>query len=558
MASARSRRGSWLLSVLVLPALGGLLQPSCLVRRDSEGAADDVQRCASCHGDPERPGDFLERSAPPNDLLGASHFSYPGVGAHQRHLTGSERHAPVPCAECHRVPERVDSPGHADDARPAEIVFGALAENGERTPHYDFVARTCAGTWCHGEGSAVWTEPRSEAETCGTCHGLPPPAPHPQSEKCFACHGQVIDADRRFVDPSLHVNGTVEHASGECTTCHGGSDGPAPPSDTLGNDATSAIGVGAHQAHLHGGAAGRPVACAECHSVPGSAESHAHVDGLPAEVLLGGVAATRDHRPHWDRASATCRESWCHGPGLGSESSSPSWTDQTPLDCQSCHGLPPPAPHPQMPNCELCHGDVVGENLEIVARERHVDGRVDVELRENCTLCHGDTNAAPPFALDGSTSTASPGVGAHQVHVLGTERSRKVACGECHVVPLEVLDPLHVDSAGPAEVVFSGPALAHGASPSYEAGACGNTACHGAVFPHGHTSGGTNTAPLWTVVDGTQAACGTCHALPPPRPHPVADLNPVCNACHENIAPDNLTFTRPDLHVDGVVTFRLP
>jgi hypothetical protein len=46
--------------------------------------------------------------------------------------------------------------------------------------------------------------------------------------------------------------------------------------------------------------------------------------------------------------------------------------------------------------------------------------------------------------------------------------------------------------------------------------------------------------------------------LPPPAPHPRGDLNPTCSACHENIDPDNLTFNRPDLHVDGIVTFTLP
>jgi hypothetical protein len=32
----------------------------------------------------------------------------------------------------------------------------------------------------------------------------------------------------------------------------------------------------------------------------------------------------------------------------------------------------------------------------------------------------------------------------------------------------------------------------------------------------------------------------------------------VCSACHENIAPDNQTFIRPELHVDGVVTYDVP
>jgi predicted CxxxxCH...CXXCH cytochrome family protein len=115
-----------------------------------------------------------------------------------------------------------------------------------------------------------------------------------------------------------------------------------------------------------------------------------------------------------------------------------------------------------------------------------------------------------------------------------------------------------VDSSRPAEVVFSGAASANGATPTYSGGTCVSTPCHGAVFPRGHASGGTNTSPTWTRVDGTEAGCGACHGLPPPAPHPLGDLNPVCSACHENIAPDNTTFLRPDLHVNGTVTFEVP
>jgi hypothetical protein len=35
-------------------------------------------------------------------------------------------------------------------------------------------------------------------------------------------------------------------------------------------------------------------------------------------------------------------------------------------------------------------------------------------------------------------------------------------------------------------------------------------------------------------------------------------LNPICNACHEDIAPDNKTFLHPELHGDGIVTFTVP
>ncbi|MES1175562.1 MAG: CxxxxCH/CxxCH domain-containing protein [Myxococcales bacterium] len=197
--------------------------------------------------------------------------------------------------------------------------------------------------------------------------------------------------------------------------------------------------------------------------------------------------------------------------------------------------------------------------MNLISPELHVNGVANVAPREaSCTSCHGSVNAAPPLDVAGETDTSSAGVGAHQTHVLGTATSRAVPCVECHVVPKRVLDTGHLDSALPAEVIFSGAALAFGASPAYGDGACQNTACHGAVFPNGHASGGTHTVPAWTQVTGMQASCGTCHGLPPPAPHPYLQFNPTCSACHEDIAPDNHTFLRPDLHVDGLVTFSVP
>lgn len=545
---------------LVLGATFIALAPSCLDRRDEAPRAGEEARCASCHGDAERAGDFLQRSAPPRDLFGASDTGYPGVGAHAVHLYASSTHAEIACSECHRVPETVDAPGHADDARPAELEFGPLARTGARAPSYDGVARTCSDTWCHREAKAVWTEPRDSAEACGSCHGLPPPAPHPQSDRCSTCHGSVVDANRNIAAPALHVDGIVQFDAGGCTDCHGSGDDPAPPVDLAGNTSIAALGVGAHQAHLGGGSSSRALACAECHSVPATVDAPGHADdALPAEVALTGVATTGGRTPVWDRTLTTCSESWCHAPSPASSAPSPSWIEGGPLACTSCHGAPPAPPHPQMTDCSRCHGEVVSaDDVTMLDASRHVDGVVDVTFDTSCTACHGGANPAPPVDLAGGSLTTSPGVGAHQIHLAGTPRSRAVACEECHVVPNDVLVAGHVDTPSPAEVTFSGTALAFGATPAYSNASCSGTPCHGAVFPNGHASGGSNTAPVWTVVDGTQAACGTCHALPPPAPHPKAEFNPVCSACHQNIAPDNLTFTDPSTHVDGVVTFILP
>jgi len=206
-------------------------------------------------------------------------------------------------------------------------------------------------------------------------------------------------------------------------------------------------------------------------------------------------------------------------------------------------------------NCEVCHGAVVGADREIIDRTRHVDGKVDLDLPNDCRVCHGSENAAPPLDVAGNSSAEFASVGAHQNHVLGTSGSRAVPCGECHVVPDDVLAAGHLDSGGPAEVLFSGAAVAGGAAPKYDGETCQDSYCHGADFPDKYESGGTLTAPEWTRVDGSQTLCGSCHGLPPPVPHPQID---TCTDCHANVLSDQKSFLYPDLHVNGVVEQLLP
>lgn len=542
-------------------ALAALVPSGCLERHAVTRVDPDVARCTSCHGDASREGDYLLRAAPPHDLWQQTAPGYPGVGAHSLHLSASATHAALACNECHVVPESVDAPGHADDAAPGDVTFGALASQGGRNPAYDAETRSCTDSYCHRAAWPVWSEPRDSAEACGSCHGLPPPAPHPQSEQCSTCHAEVIDADRHFIAPGRHVDGSVDYSAGECQLCHGSAENAAPPLDTTGHMDFTALGVGAHQAHLSGGAQGRPLECGECHlvptdDVPADIAAPTHIDGLPAEVTFTGAALARGHSPEWQAAQATCTDSWCHAPSAEQTRALPLWNVDQNLSCNACHGLPPPLPHPQFSDCSVCHGAVVAEDdRSIIDRNQHVNGVVDVSLDAACNACHGGDNAAPPRDLEGNVATSFAGVGAHQSHVLGTARSRPVPCAECHAVPAALLAPGHLDSAAPAELVFSGVALAHGAAPRYSAGSCSATSCHGEIFPGGHPSGGTHTAPLWSVVDGTQAACGNCHGLPPPPPHPN-DTFP-CQNCHANVAADGVTFLRPELHVDGVVTFQL-
>ncbi len=72
--------------------------------------------------------------------------------------------------------------------------------------------------------------------------------------------------------------------------------------------------------------------------------------------------------------------------------------------------------------------------------------------------------------------------------------------------------------------------------------------------------GGGVTTPSWTLVDGTQAACGTCHGLPPGCGHPPvgAPVPQACGMCHAAVVSLAGAFVGPALHVDGVVETASP
>ena len=65
--AAVSARALGLVTLVGAAALA--LGPSCLERRADRADEADAARCATCHGDPTRKGDYLRRAAPPRDLL---------------------------------------------------------------------------------------------------------------------------------------------------------------------------------------------------------------------------------------------------------------------------------------------------------------------------------------------------------------------------------------------------------------------------------------------------------------------------------------------------------
>jgi predicted CxxxxCH...CXXCH cytochrome family protein len=289
--------------------------------------ADTQAGCSSCHGDP------------------------PATGAHAAHVARG-----FACASCHPTPAHWRDAGHLGASAIVTVAFDGtrctnVACHGAALPH-DANATNTTPAWNGGPNEAA----------CGTCHGQPP-SNHGGGYACATCH----PADAPHVDGVVQVGRT----SG-CDGCHGSASSPAPPVDLAGDTFTTALGVGAHQAHLTTPQRLRgPIECKTCHAVPTNVDDAGHIDsGPPAEVdpILG-----------WDRSSATCA-TWCHG------AARPTWTKAGLAVCGSCHGVPPAdsahTPSMKLTDCATCHpGSVDANGYPIVDannHSEHINGHVDL------------------------------------------------------------------------------------------------------------------------------------------------------------------------------------
>lgn len=252
--------------------------------------------------------------------------------------------------------------------------------------------------------------------------GLPPPPPPPnfhgnyiraqewQMSSCWSCHGR--DYEGGITQISCKTCHSKPGGPENCTTCHG-STNAAPPRDISRNRATTARGVGAHQAHLLGSSTTDGVRCSECHRVPRSVYVPGHVDsGLPAEIMFADSIAnvvtnepgTIDYdlslptfRPmsKWDPGTLRCSNTYCHGYFKNGNNYSPAWTSVGTGEarCGTCHGdvtratlaeraLPKTSArggtHPNTTQCSVCHVGVVDANLSFIDKTKHINGRLNV------------------------------------------------------------------------------------------------------------------------------------------------------------------------------------
>lgn len=218
--------------------------------------------------------------------------------------------------------------------------------------------------------------------------------------------------------------------------------------------------------------------------------------------------------------------------------------------------------------CMQCHGsNFAGGTVGYSCLRCHTNDMGP----EACNTCHGDfsdpTNIAPPQGTNNETLTTEAAVGAHQIHLFGITISENVQCSECHSVPSQFASEGHIDETTRAEVIFGDYENYNDSlgAPTYnfETMTCENSYCHG-NFKFTTSSGvpiyGNNFAPQWTVVDGSQAKCGTCHGeidaegelvTPMPTGHFGSFTLTQCWNCHPRVVDEQGNIIDKTLHING-------
>lgn len=200
---------------------GGTSGQSCV---GCHTGAFAFSNCTLCHGTftATYTTAALARSAPPEDVGGATAVTEVTVGVHQAHVAATLA-TPLGCDACHApLPTSIFDAGHVDGS-PAEVPFGTVAKTGGRAPLWDRTAATCATTWCHDQGGATstWSWTGAASPDCGSCHASPPATGQHEMHvvveavACGACHTGYTSAS---VDAAIHVDGTIDAKA--LNTCH--------------------------------------------------------------------------------------------------------------------------------------------------------------------------------------------------------------------------------------------------------------------------------------------------------------------------------------------------
>jgi len=213
-------------------------------------------------------------------------------------------------------------------------------------------------------------------------HGL---AAKLQESDCGSCHGEDLTGGTSGIscDPCHPSDWRTD-----CVFCHGGTrdESGAPPVDIDGD--ASSTSYPEHRSHVFG-QLHTPWGCDQCHRTPTDVLSPGHLFVDDATPAIAEVGMQGGLSPDGTYTSGSCANLYCHGDGAGTLGTVNSG-DLT-VECGDCHGS---AAQPQRlsgvhaehmeegAECDDCHEVTASGNEAIADVTAHVDGDVDVDLRD--------------------------------------------------------------------------------------------------------------------------------------------------------------------------------
>jgi len=336
---------------------------------------------------------------------------------------------PRGCTDCHVT--SVLPPTHPVISNPTPTSADCLGCHTSTTSHTGGTT-TLVGhpvTWTDSTNAGFHAfEANKGLAKCQGCHGADL-AGGVTGFSCALCHDTALPAGVT----SWKVN---------CVMCHGGTGNQtgAPPKATWGNSA-DAVRVGAHATHVT--ASGRAPAfdCSVCHVKPADALAAGHIDATPtAEVTWSGLTVTGGAAPVWNRANATCSNTYCHGRFTnGNTTNAPVWTGTNQGACGTCHGLPPGGTHPAvgtaLTGCTTCHPQTMNAAGALIAPSaggKHLDGIIEAS---GGASGHGTSwmdAASTGFHAYSANAGISSCQGCHGANLDGVGGSATTSCATCH------------------------------------------------------------------------------------------------------------------------------
>lgn len=435
---------------------------------------------------------------------------------------------------------------------------------------------------------------KNSFEDCKSCHGENF-AGGLSSPSCLTCHSSIGVHKAGISDPTspnFHGKNSSTSPMANCQQCHGTNfnGGISSPSCAACHSGISVHKTGImdpNSANFHGKyqLPSGFSACQQCHGQnftggnlsPTCVTCHSAI-GVHKAGIMNPSSPDFHGKYQLTNGFTNCQQ--CHGANLSGGSVSPS--------CATCHstisvhkaGILDPSSanfHGKfiannqwnMTNCKQCHGANYSGGFQsptCLTCHNQAAGP------EACNTCHGNfsdpTKIAPPKDLNGNSATTFKGVGAHEKHLYTNSFGKTVDCNNCHTVPQTLNSAGHLDGTLPAEVNLNGLAvfnIAANANYNYSNVTCANTYCHGNFeflkdsapvnYQFAYSAPkmeGNKRSVIWNKVDGSEAACGTCHGLPPIGHVDFGGLS-TCANCHTGVVDAQGNIIDKTKHINGVI-----